>query len=362
MAVAGLWRAGVTAWMLGTWGVTGWTLSQHPFAEPVIARTADEARRALDRAVARQASADWLVAEIEAALAADDPLDIALLVEIADTRGIVLPPGTDRAAREALGEGRGALATAGDCALCAWDITACTTLAQLGACAVPVELTPLGDINALRRNGLAWLTGEEIDELEIGLAALGLAASGAILVSGGASATVKAGATLTRTARRIGALSPRMTAALTDAARGLVRWDRVPAVLRGAPADEVLDAARVARLSAIAGDVGRITRATSPSETLAILRFADTPDDLARIARLSETAGGETRAALRVLGPARAYRLLDRLSAPLLAALGLIGLVAAQIGSLAGGRAARALAPPRRPPDSGLASAARHRR
>jgi len=93
MAVAGLWRAGVTAWMLGTWGVTGWTLSQHPFAEPVIARTADEARRALDRAVARQASADWLVAEIEAALAADDPLDIALLVEIADTRGIVLPPG-----------------------------------------------------------------------------------------------------------------------------------------------------------------------------------------------------------------------------------------------------------------------------
>ena len=34
----------------------------------MIARTADEARRALDRAVARQASADWLVAEIEAAL------------------------------------------------------------------------------------------------------------------------------------------------------------------------------------------------------------------------------------------------------------------------------------------------------
>jgi len=362
MALARLWRAGVTAWMLGTWGVTGWTLSQHPFAEPIVARSHDEARRALDRAVARQASEAWLAAEIEAALAADDPLDIELLIGIADARGIALPPQIDAAARAALGEGRGALAAAGDCAACAWDITACTTLTQLGACAVPVEMTPLGDINALRRNGLAWWTGEEVDELEIGLAALGLGATGAILVSGGAGAAVKAGATLTRTARRIGALSPPMTAALIDAARGLVRWDRAPAVLGGAAADELIDATRAARLSAIAGDVGRISRATSGTETLAILRFADTPDDLARLARLSETAGGETRAALRVLGPARAYRLLDRLSAPLLAALGLIGLVAAQIGGLAGGRAARALAPPRRHGDSGLASAARHRR
>ena len=48
MALARLWRAGVTAWMLGTWGVTGWTLSQHPFAEPIVARSHDEARRALE--------------------------------------------------------------------------------------------------------------------------------------------------------------------------------------------------------------------------------------------------------------------------------------------------------------------------
>ena len=37
-----------------------------------------------------------------------------------------------------------------------------------------------------------------------------------------------------------------MTAALIDAARGLVRWDRAPAVLGGAAADELIDATRAA--------------------------------------------------------------------------------------------------------------------
>lgn len=361
MAWAGLWRAGVTAWMLATWGATGWTLSQHPFAQPVVARGAEAAQAALDRAVARQASADWLEAELGAALAAGDAQDAELLLKIAEARGIALPEDLRTSALDLTGAGAGLAGRAYDCAACAWDITSCKTLAQIGACALTVELTPLGDANALRRNGVAWWFEQEVDELEVGLAVLGLAATGTILVTGGSSATVKAGATLARMARRAGALSPRLVDGLSDAARGVILWDRLPDVLRGAPSQVALDAARSARLVGAAADVGRIARATSPAETLAIMRFADAPDDLARLARLSETAGGETRAALRVLGPARAYRALDRLAAPFLAALGLVGLVAAQIGSLLGGLVLRQAAPRRKPRDTTLASATRHR-
>lgn len=347
--------------MLATWGATGWTLSQHPFAQPVVARGAEAAQAALDRAVARQASADWLAAELAAALSAGDAQDAELLLEIAGARGIALPEDLRTSALDLTGADAGLAGQAHDCAACAWDIAACKTLAQIGACALTVELTPLGDVNALRRNGAAWLAGREVDDLEVGLAVLGLAATGTIVVTGGSSATVKAGATLARMARRAGALSPRLVAGLSDAARGVVLWDRVPAVLAGAPAQTALDTARRARLAAAAADVGRIARATSPAQTLAILRHADTPADLARLARLSETAGGETRAALRVLGPARAYRALDRLSAPFLAALGLLGLVAAQIGGLLGALLARWAAPRPRPRDTALASAAGHR-
>ena len=361
MALAGLWRAGVTVWMLATWGATGWTLTQHPFAEPVAARGAEAAQQALARAIARQISDGWLVAELTAAVAAEDAQDADILLEIADARDVPLPPDLRQAAAELTGAGASFAEQALDCAACAYDITTCRTLAQIGTCALSVELTPLGDLNALRRTGEALWKGQDVDELEAGLAVLGLAATGTILVSGGSSATVKAGATLTRVARQMDALSPRLVAELAGAVRGLIQWDRVPDVLRGAPAVTALDAVRSARLAAAATDVGRIARATSPAQTLAILRFAETPDDLARLARLSETAGGETRAALRVLGPARAYRALDRLSGPFLAALGLLGLVAAQIGSLVGGLLLRSAAPRRMPLDPALASSGGHR-
>lgn len=351
------------AGLLGTWGATGWTLAQHPFAQPLIARGGAEVQAAVRRAVARQASPDWLAAEVARALARDDRVDLDLLLGIADAQGLALPPDLDAAARAALGEGQGLVAGGIGCATCAIDITACATLGQIAACALPFEMTPFGDVNALRRNGLAWAQDAEVDELETGLAVLGLAATGAIVVSGGGSAPVKAGASLVRAARRMGALSPSLARGLGEAMTGLVLWDRLPAVLRGAPAETALDAGKAARLSALAGDVGRLREATSTAETLLLLRHADSADDLARLARLAEATGPETRAALRVLGPARAFRLLDRLSGLVLGAVGLIGLAMAQLGSLAGAGLARRVLAPRRPHrDSALASGPPHRR
>ena len=361
MLLAGSWRAGITVWMLGVWAATGWTLSQHPFAQPVLARGAEEAKRAIDAAVARHASADWLEAELRAALEAADAQDAALLLDIAAARDLPLPDDLQMAAKAMTGADDGFLARGRECAACAWDIAACRTIREVAVCALPAELSPLGDVNALRRNGVAWWQDEAVDELEVGLAVVGLAATGAILVTGGSAATIKAGATLARTARRTGALSPRLAADLTEAARGAVLWDRLPAVLNGARAGTALDPVHAARLARAAQDLGRIVAATSPARTLAILRFADTPDDLARLARLSETAGDRTQAALRVLGPARAYRLLDRLSGPFLAALALIGLVAAQLGGLLGGFALRRLAPRQAGRETALASAGGHR-
>lgn len=362
MGLAGVARTSVTLWVLGTWGATGWTLAQNPFAAPVVARGAAEVRAVLSAAVARQAGQDWLAAEIEGALATDDTADLALLLAIAEAQGAALPPDLEAVAREAVGDGQGFLADAAACGRCAFDITACTTVAQIGACAVPVELSPLGDVNALVRAGSAVAAGEEVDRVEVGLAVLGLVATGAILVSGGSSASVKAGASLLRTARRMGALSPSLTTAFADAASGLVLWDRLPAVALGAPVAGALDAAKAGRLAALAEDVGRLRAATSTAETLVLLRHAETAEDLARLARLAEAAGPETRAALRVLGPARAFRALDRASGLALAALGLVGLVAAQVGAFVAGLVLRAATPARPARESALASAPRLRR
>ena len=125
---------------------------------------------------------------------------------------------------------------------------------------------PAGDINALRQEGWAFATGAEVDELNAGLAIVGLGATATLLVTGGGSATAKAGATALRVARRIGALSPRFLAELTDLGRiglkpgGLWRY-----VFGRGPLDEAVDTARLARLETLGGDLTRVAENTISS-------------------------------------------------------------------------------------------------
>jgi hypothetical protein len=89
-----------------------------------------------------------------------------------------------------------------DCGTCAIDIRPADSLGQIAACAIPFELTPFGDLNALRRQSTAWLYGSrDVDEIETGLALVGLAATALVVVSGGGSYAVKGGLSALRAAR-----------------------------------------------------------------------------------------------------------------------------------------------------------------
>lgn len=330
----GFARRVLLLWLIASWSATGWVLSQNPFARPVIERTAAEARVAFGRAMALKVTPDWLLPRLADAVAAERSDDIALYRDLAAEHAIPVPPDLDARVDAVLADHAGWAATAADCAACAYDITRCPTLAMIGTCAIPVEMTPLGDLNALRRAGVAWASSDEVDGLEASLALVGLAATGLVAVSGGTSAGAKFGATLLRLARRTGALPPRLARSLGEAASGVIRWDRLSAVLtRAAPLDTAVDAARWSRLVAVAADAGRLRANTSSAEALVLLREAETIDDVARLARVSDIAGGETRKVMRVLG-ADAFRLLTRLSNLSLAAIGLVALVAAQLASL----------------------------
>lgn len=298
-----------------TGAVALWTLSQNPFAQPLIDRSAAEVRQALDRALARQVTPEWLHAEMDAALTARDFDRVTTLALIGADQG--LSPGPDTQARidtlEA--EVTGPWATVRDCGICMADIAACPSIALMASCSIPVELTPLGDLNALRRAGQAMLAGEAVDRIDVGLACVGLAATGAILVSGGTSVSVKAGASALRMARRLGTLTPRFGRELGRLADiGLKPSLIGPMLRREVPAEAVLDTARLSRLTDVAGDVARIADRTSIADTVVLLRQIDTAEDAARMARVAEAAGPETRRVVEVLGKGRVFRALVRVS------------------------------------------------
>ena len=328
-------RLALALWAAGSMALAGYVLAQHPFATPLVAQGEAAARAALTRAIAATATPEWIVARLAVAVAEAVPLDVALYLDLARDQGAVLPADLRAEAEAMVAADQGKLARVVDCGVCMLDIGSCQTLTQIGACAIPFELTPLGDVNALRRAAVAKASGGEVDALEAGLALAGLVATGLVLTSGGTSATVKVGATGLRLARKLGRVPERLLTELADAARALIHWDAMPDVLlRRAPAEAALDAASWARLSGMTSDAGRIVSATSPAEALLLLRHAEDAQDLARLARLAEVAGPDTRRAVAVLGKARAFRALTRISDLALAAMGLVGLVLAQVGAV----------------------------
>jgi len=346
-----LHRVVTAACMGGTMLGTGAVLQQSPFTAPFIERSTSDALLALERATARTVTPEWLLPRLEAALAAEDRDRVAMLTELTYEYTIALPaPLADQIAASEAAQA-GWLRSTTDCALCAYEIMSCPSLTLIATCAVPVELTPLGDINALRRAGMAALADQPVDQLEVGLAMVGLGASGLVMVSGGSTVTIKAGATVLRLARRMGTLTPGFTRTLRAASDIPVTWNRLPDFARGrAPLSSVTDTGRLSDLGRLAQNVGAIGRNTSTADALVLLRHVDSAEDAARMARLSAAAGPKTRRSVEVLGKTRAFRALTRLSNAAIAALALLYAFMLQIlmlaGSWAGGKLLRALTRP----------------
>ena len=147
---------------LATLLMLGVSLARHPFAAPWVEREAEALALRIDRMIATEVDRDWVDARLEAALA-EEPRDwsrIDLVQEIA--RKEKIPPDPALAARvdSARGSDTEMLRRTKRCLRCALDVADCPDPGTLAACNLPLELTPVGDVNALRRNfGLLLYTG-----------------------------------------------------------------------------------------------------------------------------------------------------------------------------------------------------------
>ncbi|SDG00098.1 hypothetical protein [Alloyangia pacifica] len=308
-----------------------WALTTNPFAQPFLRASEAEVRQALDAALARTLTPGRLEQEIGTALEADDLDRIDMLLPVAARVG-VLPDAAQSEQIAALREEKDSVwGKVEACGICAADIAECPSLQMLAYCGIPLELTPIGDLNALRRAGGDYFSGADVDEVEVTLATVGLAATGTLALTGGTSATVKAGATALRMGRRLRTLTPSFLDELARLAD--------PAMLRRlvSGAGDAADTARLARAEAVAGDVSRVVRNTSMTDGVLLLRHVDSAEDAARLARVSQVAGSETRGVMEVLGKSRTFRALVRLSDHAIATAALLWLAFAQALTALGG-------------------------
>lgn len=337
-----LWlgRGARGAMLAATTGLGVWGLAQNPFAQPLIERGADSASRAVEAAFRNSFTPGWLDQALRDALAAAQPERVIWLADLAQDEGVALPEDLRPQIDDIRAEQASLWNNVKECGICAYDIASCGSISAIALCAIPVEMTPAGDLNALRRQGMAALKGQEVDRLEAGLALAGMAATAAILFSGGSSAAVKAGASTARMARRLGNLSPGMTRSLGELANLPVNWG---AVLRRAPLEQITDVAQLSRLGGVAADMGRIARSAGPAETLLLLRHVDSAEDAARMARAATIAGPRTLSRVEVLGKARLFRAMMRLSDLALGTLAALYAAATQVLLMLAGALGRRL-------------------
>ena len=319
-------------------GALVWTLQQSPFAAPFVDRTIEETGRAIERALARQVTPEWLAGEMALALDQDDWDRVQTLVLIGEDAGLAPAPETAERILALEAKATGFLAQSRDCLTCIADVADCPSLSALAACGVPFEMTPLGDINALRRAGMAAMSGEEIDKIDVTLALAGLGATVVVIVSGGTSYTAKVGTSVVRIGRKLGVLSPRFMRVLGDMSDVGLKSDKIlPYALGRVPLDDVLDTARLGRLQGLGADITRVYHNTgSLTDSITLLRHVDNAEDAARLARASEILGPRTARTAEVLGKGRLFRAMVRLSDLAIGAIALICVVVLQVAGLLG--------------------------
>jgi hypothetical protein len=290
-------------------GVACYVVPQGLEARSVLAIEDDPVQIA-DRELDQKFNATVASREIEAALAADDADLAQSFVELAKSRGIALD-----SAQLAKVEAAVAKANSTQQAVESFaqglvtgvphDVTSLTGV-------VAGDLIVLGDIRDAVREGSRWVSGEEPDELVLGLACVGLAITAATYATGGIAAPARIGVSLAKLARKTGRLSADLAAVIGRSLRTVVDWPKLRTAITGLSVSEPALAIRTAReavkveraggLLRLGRDVGRIGSKAGTQAALDGLKLAESPREVSRLARLAEAAGGKTRAILKVAG------------------------------------------------------------
>jgi hypothetical protein len=270
----------------------------------------DDPSQIADRALDGTFDAALAQREIEAALTANDADLAQSFVLLANERHVALAPALTATVDAAVAEAATARHAAESFAM-GLVTGEPNDMAGFAGTALG-DLFVFGDIRDAAREGTRMATGQQADELVLGLACVGLAITAGTYATLGAGAPARVGLSVAKAARKTGQLSADLAASMGRMMRGVVDWGRLKGAIAGASITEPAAAVRAAReavkieraggLLHLARDVGRVQSKAGTKAALDGLKIAESPREMAQVAKLAEKQGGKTRAILKTLG------------------------------------------------------------
>jgi hypothetical protein len=289
--------------------ITALAMAPRAFEAQWLLSSQDEPAALADHAIARSFTAATAEREINAALTSNDADLAKSFLDLARDHNLKVDPALSQKVELAVAEAASTSRSLESFAR-GFITGEPEDLSGLAGTAVG-DLFVFGDIRDAVREGGRLATGEEANELILGLACVGLAVTAGTYATVGLAAPARAGLTLVKAAGKTGRIGGRMMGWISQSVREIVDWSALSRAARGSFTEPVL-AARAAReavkvekahdLMRLAGDVGRVQARAGTQAALDGLRLAEGPRDMSRIARLAATKGGKTRAILKLAG------------------------------------------------------------
>ncbi len=291
-------------------GVAALAITPRAYEAQTLLAAADDPVALADHAVASSFNAPVAEREINAALAANDADLAQSFVDLARDQNVPVDPALVEKVRLAGVEAASVSRSLGSFArgLLTGEPEDFSGLAGTAV----GDLFVFGDIRDATREGARLATGQEADELILGLACVGLAVTAGTYVTVGLAAPVRLGLTVVKAAGKTGRIGGRLLLWISRSLRDIVDWSALSRAVRGADIAEPAAALRGAReavkaekardLIGFARDVGRVQAGAGTQAALDGLRLAEGPRDMSRLARLAATKGSRTRAILKLAG------------------------------------------------------------
>jgi hypothetical protein len=170
-----------------------------------------------------------------------------------------------------------------------------------------------GDIRDAVREGSRLATGEQADELVLGLACVGIAVTAGTYATLGTGTPIRVGLSLMKAARKTGRIGAELAEWAGRSVRTMVDLPAMRRALADAPlapvaavraTREAVKVEKAGGLLELVGDVGRVQSKAGTRAALDSLKLAESPRDVSRLARLAAAKGPQTRAILKLAGRA----------------------------------------------------------
>jgi hypothetical protein len=178
--------------------------------------------------------------------------------------------------------------------------------------AVASDLTVVGDVRDIAGEGTKMLRGEPYSELILGLSVVGIGVTAATIATGGGGVVVKAGVSLMKAARRTGHMTAEFARLLTRLTTEAVNMPLLRQTLRSTDltdlkrTQEVLAAygrnVRASRLVPVLRQLGEINDTVGPAETVRLMRFVKTSENLDDVTGMTKRFGVKARGIMELTG------------------------------------------------------------